>query len=273
VAALYVVATPIGNLEDISVRALNVLAKVKLIAAEDTRTTKHLLDTYQIKNKLTSYHEHNKLEKLNFLIEQLKKEDVAIVSEAGTPGLSDTGYELIAEAIKNDITVTVIPGASALTTALIASGLPVNQFTYVGFLPRRKIERIKLLNSIANENRTLVMYESPHRVLDSLIDIYSVLGDRRIAVCRELTKMHEEIFRGNAKEAIDHFDNPRGEFTLVIEGNRSVDIIDENYLTKGLKLLRKAGVTTSDAVKIVSELFETPKKKVYSLSLSLFKGE
>jgi 16S rRNA (cytidine1402-2'-O)-methyltransferase len=273
VAALYVVATPIGNLEDISIRALNVLTKVKLIAAEDTRTTKHLLDTYNIKNNLTSYHEHNKLEKLAFLIDQLKKEDVAIVSEAGIPGLSDTGFELITEAIKNDITVIVIPGATALVTALIASGLSANQFTYMGFLPRRKVERIKLLNSIANENRTTVMYESPHRVLDSLSDIYSVFGDRRMAVCRELTKMHEEIFRGTAKEAIDHFGNPRGEFTLVIEGNKSIDIMDENNLTKGLRLLKKAGVSTSDAVKIVSELFEMPKKKVYSLSLSLFKGE
>jgi 16S rRNA (cytidine1402-2'-O)-methyltransferase len=273
VAALYVVATPIGNLEDISIRALNILAKVKLIAAEDTRTTKHLLDAYHIKNRLISYHEHNKLEKLAFLIERLKKEDVAIVSEAGVPGLSDTGYELIAEAIKNDIPVIVIPGASAVVTAVVVSGLPANQFTYLGFLPRRKVERIKLLNSIANENRTTVVYESPHRVLDSLNDIFSVIGDRQMAVCRELTKIHEEIFRGTAKEAIDHFANPRGEFTLVIEGNKSIVKTNLQYLAKGLQLLRDAGLSTSDAVKIVSELFEIPKKKVYSLSLSLFKGE
>lgn len=272
-AALYVVATPIGNLEDISIRALNVLAKVKLIAAEDTRTTRHLLDTYHIKNNLTSYNEHNKLKKLGFLVEQLKKEDVAIVSDAGVPGLSDTGYELIIEAIKNNIPVIAIPGASALITALIVSGLPAEQFIYLGFLPRRKVERVKLFDSIANENRTIVMYEAPHRVLDSFNDIYDVLGDRQIAVCRELTKIHEEVFRGSVKQAIDHFMNPRGEFTVVIEGCKTGDKTDTKDLTRGLQLLKRAGVSTSDAVRIVSELNGVPKKKVYSLSLSLFKGD
>jgi 16S rRNA (cytidine1402-2'-O)-methyltransferase len=215
---LYVIATPIGNLEDISLRALRLLREVKLIAAEDTRTTRRLLNAYNIKTPLTSYHEHSKRAKLDYLLDYLEKEDLALVSEAGMPGLSDPGYELIIAAIERGICVVPIPGASAVITALVVSGLPTDQFFYVGFLPRRKGQRQRLLSSIVDEPRTIVAFETPHRLGDALNDIEEILGDRRLSVCRELTKVHEEIFRGRVSQAREHFVEPRGEFSLVIEG-------------------------------------------------------
>ena len=215
---LYVIATPIGNLEDISLRALRLLREVKLIAAEDTRTTRHLLNAHNIKTPLTSYHEHSKRAKLDYLLNYLEKEDLALVSEAGMPGLSDPGYELIVAAIERGISVVPIPGASAVITALVVSGLPTDQFLYVGFLPRRKGQRQRLFSSIVDEPRTIVAFETPHRLGEALSDIEEILGDRRISVCRELTKIHEEIFRGRVSQAKEHFVEPRGEFSLVIEG-------------------------------------------------------
>ncbi len=216
--ALYVIATPIGNLEDISLRALRLLREVKLIAAEDTRTTRRLLTAYDIKTPLTSYHEHSKRAKLDYILDYLEKEDLALVSEAGMPGLSDPGYELIVAAIERGISVVPIPGASAVITALVVSGLPTDQFVYVGFLPRRKGQRQRLLNSIAEERRTIVAFETRHRLTEVLNEIEIILGDRRLCVCRELTKVHEEIFRGRMSQAREHFAEPRGEFSLVIEG-------------------------------------------------------
>jgi 16S rRNA (cytidine1402-2'-O)-methyltransferase len=215
---LYVIATPIGNLEDISLRALRLLREVNLIAAEDTRTTRRLLNTYNIKTPLTSYHEHSKRAKLDYLLDYLEKEDLALVSEAGMPGLSDPGYELIVAAIERGISVVPIPGASAVITALVVSGLPTDQFFYVGFLPRRKGQRQRLLSSIVDEPRTIVAFETPHRLREALSDIEEILGNRRLSVCRELTKVHEEIFRGRVSQAREHFVEPRGEFSLVIEG-------------------------------------------------------
>jgi len=215
---LYVIATPIGNLEDISLRALRLLQEVKLIAAEDTRTTRHLLNAHNIKTPLTSYHEHSKRAKLDYLLNYLEKEDLALVSEAGMPGLSDPGYELIIAAIERGISVVPIPGASAVITALVVSGLPTDQFIYLGFLPRRKGQRQRLLSSIVDEPRTIVAFETPHRLREALSDIEDILGNRRISVCRELTKVHEEIFRGRVSQARKHFTEPRGEFSLVIEG-------------------------------------------------------
>ncbi len=216
--ALYIIATPIGNLEDISLRALRLLREVQLIAAEDTRTTRRLLTAYDIKTSLTSYHEHSKRAKLDYLLEHLKKEDLALVSEAGMPGLSDPGYELIVAAIGRGISVVPIPGASAVITALVVSGLPTDQFVYVGFLPRRKGQRQRLLNSIADDRRTIVAFETRHRLTGVLGEIEEILGDRRLCVCRELTKVHEENFRGRVSQARKHFVEPRGEFSLVIEG-------------------------------------------------------
>jgi 16S rRNA (cytidine1402-2'-O)-methyltransferase len=218
VPALYVIATPIGNLEDISLRALRLLREVNLIAAEDTRTTRRLLNAYDIKTPLTSYHEHSKRAKLDYLLGYLEKEDLALVSEAGMPGLSDPGYELIVAAIGRGISVVPIPGASAVVTALVVSGLPTDQFLYLGFLPRRQGQRQRLLGSIVDEPRTIVAFETRHRIREALSDIEEILGDRRLSVCRELTKVHEEIFRGRVSQAKEHFAEPRGEFSLVIEG-------------------------------------------------------
>ena len=216
--ALYVIATPIGNLEDISLRALRHLREVDLIAAEDTRTTRRLLNAYDIKTPLTSYHEHSKRAKLDYLLGYLEQEDLALVSEAGMPGLSDPGYELIVAAIGRGIPVVPIPGASAVITALVVSGLPTDQFLYLGFLPRRQGQRQRLLGSLVDEPRTMVAFETRHRLGGALRDIEEILGDRRLSVCRELTKVHEEIFRGRVSQAREHFAEPRGEFSLVIEG-------------------------------------------------------
>ncbi len=217
---LYVVATPIGNLEDISLRALRTLGEVKLIAAEDTRKTKRLLTRYNIKTPMTSYHEHNKKSKLGYLLGCLDEGDLALVSEAGTPGMSDPGYELIVAAHQRGIRVVPIPGPSAIITALAISGLPTDRFTYLGFLPHKAKARQHTLETVVDEPGTLVILESPHRLRAALQDMLEILGDRRIAICRELTKLHEEIFRGTISHALAHFTEPRGEFTLVIEGNQ-----------------------------------------------------
>jgi len=217
-STLYLVATPIGNREDITLRALRILGQVKLIAAEDTRKTRTLLASYGIKARLTSYHEHNKEAKLPYILRHLESEDVALVSEAGMPGISDPGYELVVASVQKGIPVVPIPGPSVLVTALAVSGLPTNQFIYLGFLPRRQGPRRRALEQVAGEQITVIAFEAPHRIVASLEDILEVLGDRRIAVCRELTKMHEEVFRGTVREAMARFREPKGEFTLVIAG-------------------------------------------------------
>ncbi|MEI6186245.1 MAG: 16S rRNA (cytidine(1402)-2'-O)-methyltransferase [Dehalococcoidia bacterium] len=219
---LYVVATPIGNLEDITLRALRVLGEVTLIAAEDTRTARKLLNRYDIKTRLTSYFEHNKKNKMPVLLETLEEQDIALISEAGTPGISDPGYELIKAAIEKGFRVVALPGASAVTTAMAASGLPADQFVYLGFLPRKKGEKRRLLESVSTEPRTIICFESPYRVVDSLQAMLEKLGDRNVAVCRELTKLYEEVFRGTLSEAVKHFQKPRGEFTIVIQGTGDI---------------------------------------------------
>ena len=213
-SALYIVATPIGNLEDISLRALRILREVKLIAAEDTRKTKQLLNTYDIKTPMTSYHEHSKLTKLDYILGCLESEDVALVSNAGMPVISDPGYELVVAANQRGIPVVPVPGPSIVTTALVVSGLPTEQFIYLGFLSHKTNGRRRLLESVADEPSTIVVLESPHRLLAALNDILLMLGDRKVAVCRELTKVYEEVFRGTISQAIEHFTVPKGEFTL-----------------------------------------------------------
>jgi 16S rRNA (cytidine1402-2'-O)-methyltransferase len=215
---LYVVATPIGNLEDITLRALRVLREVKLIAAEDTRKTRRLLERFDIKTPMTSYFEHNKLTKLDYILDALKNNDVALVSEAGMPGISDPGYELIVAAAERGIPVVPVPGPSAVIAALAVSGLPTDRFTFIGFLPGRSAARRRLLASVAGESGTVIALAAPHRLAATLQDILEVFGDRRLAVGRELTKLHEEIYRGTVSGAIAHFVRPRGEFTLVIDG-------------------------------------------------------
>ncbi|MHB8105677.1 MAG: 16S rRNA (cytidine(1402)-2'-O)-methyltransferase [Dehalococcoidales bacterium] len=269
---LYVVATPIGNLEDISLRALRVLREVRLIAAEDTRKTRRLLTAYDIKTPLTSYYEHNKLTKLDYILDQLKEADVALVSEAGMPGISDPGYELIAAASRQNIPVVPIPGPSAIITALAVSGLPTDRFTFIGFLPNKATARCKALEAIVNEPGTIIILEAPHRVIAALADTLQVLGDRRIAVCREMTKLHEEVFRGTVGEAIKHFTTPRGEFTLVIEGKGAKEKPQmTDAVEKQLHEMYLAGATVKEAIAAVAGGTGLKRKELYQTWLRLDK--
>lgn len=268
--ALYVVATPIGNLEDVSLRALRTLGEVRLIAAEDTRKTKRLLNAYDIKTPMTSYHEQNKRSKLGYILAKLEEGDVALVSEAGMPGISDPGYELIIAASERGIPVVPIPGSSAIITALAISGLPTNRFTYIGFLPRKSGERRRQLESVAGELGTIIALETPHRLRGALGDILLTLGDRRVAICRQLTKLHEEIFRGTISQALEHFTRPRGEFTLVIEGKREKE---KSELTpeigQELRRMRLSGVTAKEAIAEVVGETGLSKKELYRAWLKL----
>jgi 16S rRNA (cytidine1402-2'-O)-methyltransferase len=220
VGTLFLVATPIGNLEDITGRALRVMGQALLIAAEDTRQTRKLLDHYQIKTPITSYYEHNKFKKLDRILSALAQGDVALVSDAGTPGLNDPGYVLIRAALEAGYPVSPVPGPSAPIAALVASGLPTDAFLYLGYLPRKSSERRRMLSGIADLPYTLVTLETPHRLLAAIQDLIDMLGNRHVAIARELTKLHEEIFRGELSEALAHFTDqpPRGEFTLVLAG-------------------------------------------------------
>jgi 16S rRNA (cytidine1402-2'-O)-methyltransferase len=218
---LYLVATPIGNLEDISLRALRILREVNVIAAEDTRHTRKLLTHHRIPLRLVSLHEHNERARTPALIARLRGgESVALVSDAGTPALSDPGGEVVRAAAAAGIAVVPIPGPSAFLAALVVSGLPATPVTFLGFLPRKRGDLLRLLEGARTLPHTVVLYESPHRLLDTLRLLQKYIGDRRIAVAREMTKVHEEVFRGRVNEAIEHFSThlPRGEFTLVLEG-------------------------------------------------------
>ncbi|HTP01877.1 MAG TPA: 16S rRNA (cytidine(1402)-2'-O)-methyltransferase [Anaerolineales bacterium] len=217
---LYLVASPIGNLEDISARALRVLQEVDLIAAEDTRVTNKLLSHYGIRTRMVSYYEHNKVSKLGLILGELGKGDVALVSDAGTPGLNDPGYELVRAALDAGHRVSPIPGPASPIAALVASGIATDAFLYLGYLPRKSAERRASLAAVASLPYTLILLETPHRLRASLQDLQDTLGDRKLAVARELTKLHEEVWRGSFAQAIDHFTDPRGEFTLVVEGNK-----------------------------------------------------
>lgn len=222
---LYLVATPIGNLEDMSPRAIRILREASLIAAEDTRHTGKLLKHFEIETPITSYFEHNKLDKLDFILEKLSTGDVALVSDAGTPAVNDPGYELVKAALESTHEVKPVPGPSAPITALTVSGLPTDSFLYLGYLPHKTSERHKRLGDVEGQPYTLVFLESPYRIVEALEDIRSILGDRRICVAREMTKMFEEYWRGNVSGAVEHFKSqpPRGEFTLVVEGKTAED--------------------------------------------------
>ncbi len=274
VATLYIIATPIGNLEDITFRAVRLLGEVSLIAAEDTRTARQLLTRYNLKARITSYHEHNKKEKLNVILDHLRTGDVALISEAGMPGLSDPGYELITAAINQQVSVVPVPGPSAIVTAMAVSGLATDRFMYLGFLPRRSGERKRLLQEIVDIPCTLICFESPHRISESLQDILKVLGDRKLAVCRELTKVHEEVFRGKVSDAIMYFQQPRGEFTLVLEGRHegSSRDIDEKIMSD-LYNLYQQGLRAKESVSMISETSGISKRKLYECWLQMTKGE
>ena len=267
---LYLVGTPIGNLEDITLRALRTLEQVTLIAAEDTRRARVLAQRYEIETPITSYFEGNKITKLETVLNALDTGDVALISEAGMPGLSDPGYELVRAAIERGYPVTSIPGPSALVTALVVSGLPSDSFLYLGFLPRRQQERRALLTEVAQEQRTLVAFEAPHRLRQSLADVEAVLGDRPVAICRELTKLHEEVWRGTISEARAHFDEvePRGEFTLVIGGAAEErQPWDEEQVQVALDELLAQGVRRPDAARRIAAASGWSRAEVYALGL------
>jgi len=265
---LYVVATPIGNLEDVTLRALRVLREVSLIAAEDTRTTRKLLAHYDIRARLVSYNEHNKAARTPRLLAALRDGDVALVSEGGTPVISDPGHDLVTAALEAGFTVTPIPGPSAVTAALAVSGLSTRQFTYLGFLPRRAGERRRLFASLRDDSRTIVAFESPHRLTRSLSDMHAEWGERRIAVCRELTKLFEEVFRGSISEALEHFaDNPRGEFTLVVEGSTGPAAPDIEEVRRDLRQRRSDGEPAKRAVAQVAQRYGMPHRQVYRMWL------
>jgi 16S rRNA (cytidine1402-2'-O)-methyltransferase len=261
---LYVVATPIGNLEDITLRAIRILKEVKLIAAEDTRKTHQLLSHYGITTPTTSYHEHNKLTKLDYILNKLETEDVALVSDAGMPGISDPGYELILAAQQNKIQIVPIPGPSVPITALAASGLPTDSFCFHGFLPSRAGQRRRWLKSESEAKSTIILFEAPHRIIDSLRDMREIWGDRKITVCRELTKIHEEIFRGSISEAIGHFTSPKGEFTLIVGGKPEEPKPEvSRSIVKRLRQAQKSGLTAKDAVSQISAETGISKKEIY----------
>ena len=267
---LYIVSTPIGNLEDITLRALRVLREVELIAAEDTRVTRKLLSHYDIHTRLTSFNEHNQSSRIPDLISTLRDTDVALVSDAGTPGVNDPGKALVQAASDAGVQVVAVPGASAVTSAVAVSGIVDEAFIYLGFLPRNRGDRRRLFESLAYECRPVVAFESPNRIRRSLQDIRETLEGRLIVVCREMTKLHEEVFRGTASEALSHFQQPRGEFTLVIEGcnESSDDDSDLDALASTLlRQLRRQGTGAKHAVSHVTAVTGLSRRQVYQLWL------
>jgi len=273
---LYVVSTPIGNLADITLRALDVLREVDLIAAEDTRVTHKLLSKYGIETPTTPYHQHSLGQKTRQLVEALASgKDIALVSDAGTPGVSDPGYELITVAIKNGIRVTCIPGPSAIVTALVVSGLPTRRFAFDGFPPRRKGERMKFIESLKNETRTMLFYESPNRLLDTLQDMLAIWGDRQAAVVREATKKFEEVHRGTLSSAIERFTErkPKGEVTLVVAGALECENHhNASNLDDEIQRLLAMGMSERDVTRDLVARFQIPKRKVYRRILDI-KGD
>ena len=266
---LYVVATPIGNLEDMTLRGLRVLREVSLIAAEDTRTTRKLLSHYDIHTPLTSYYDHNKDQKLPQVLQALEQGDVALVSDAGTPGISDPGLELVRAAAAAGFPVVPVPGPSSVVTALAVSGIPADRFLFLGFLPRSKGERQALLRSVAVIPFTLVIFEAPHRLQRSLADVREVLGDRPLAVLREATKLHEEVFRGSVSEAVEHFDRPRGEFTLVVSWEPQDDAPSVADAEDMLRSMLAEGVSGREARDLVAAQTGVSRRDLYRMWLRL----
>ena len=268
---LYLVATPIGNLDDITYRAVKVLAEADLIAAEDTRKTRILLNNFEIKKPLISYHEHNKKSKEEELINRLKAgENIALVSDAGTPCINDPGADITIAAIKEDIEVIAIPGASAILTALISSGLDTKRFAYEGFLPREKKERRELLEKLKTEDRTMVFYEAPHRLMAFLTDLEQVLGNREIAIGRELTKYYEETVRGDIAHCRRYFTDkePKGEFTVVVKGAEKLTLVLSDQEIKDIMAKAiKEGKSRKEAAKEAASLYGISAKKAYDLSI------
>lgn len=270
---LYIVATPIGNLEDITLRALRVLKEVDIIAAEDTRHTRKLLHHYGISTQLTSYFEHNELKKAEWLVSQLKLgKDVALVSDAGTPGISDPGYRLIKMAIENSIPAISIPGPSAIISALSIAGLPTDSFCFEGFIPSKAGERQRFLSSFKAIKKTIVLYESPKRLLTTLTDIHNILGDVDMVVAREMTKLHEEIIRGKASKVLEDLKGReiKGEIALLLNPKSVETAQEEIPLIDEIRNLHKElGLPITEIAKMIAEQRGIPKREVYREALKL----
>ncbi len=266
---MYVVGTPIGNLEDLTLRAARVLGEVSLVAAEDTRVSRRLLNHLGIRVPLVSCNEHNWRQRLPELLRALAEGDVALVTDAGMPGVSDPGAAVVAAIAGEGFSAQAVPGPSAVTTALAASGMPADAFLFLGFLPRRRKERRERLARASTFQETLVAFEAPHRLKNLLEDLLQTLGDRHIAVCRELTKLHEEVWRGPVSEAMEHFEAPRGEFVLVIAGAEALEEGDRadspDIARQQLSVLRQSGSRARDAVAQVTAATGLPRSEVYRL--------
>ncbi len=274
---LYICPTPIGNLEDITLRVLRILKEVDLVAAEDTRHTIKLLNHYEISKPLTSYHQHNRNHKGEALLKELLEgKSIALVSDAGMPGISDPGEDLVALCIENDVKVEVLPGATAGILALVASGMSTERFAFEGFLDRDKKKRRERLEHIKGEDRTIIFYEAPHRLKDTLKDILKHMGNRRLAIARELTKKYEEIIRGSLEEIIQHFDEntPKGEFVIICEASGEEAVPKPAFNTEAtvrahLIELMETGIDKKDAIKEVARLRGLPKREVYNEAIEL----
>ena len=276
---LYLVPTPIGNLKDITLRALEVLQNVDIIAAEDTRQSLKLLNHFNIKKTLISYHQHNEQGKSENIIDQIKEgKNIAIISDAGTPGISDPGSVIVLKCIEQNIEFEVLPGATAITTALVYSGLDTTKFIFRGFLPRENKERKPIIDDLLNRSETLIFYEAPHRLLNTLEFLYENIGNRKISMCRELTKLYEEIIRLTLEEAIEYYKekSPRGEYVLVIEG-KSKEAIDKDEKAKWdtltieehIQKYMNEGINKKDAMKKVAKDRGMPKSEIYKHSLNI----
>ena len=276
---LYLVPTPIGNLKDITLRALETLKEADFIAAEDTRQTLKLLNHFEIKKPLISYHKFNEQSKSDKIIDLLiEGKSVALVSDAGTPGISDPGSIIVERCIEKMIDFEVLPGATAITTALVYSGLDTTKFLFRGFLPRENKDRKIITDELLQSQETLIFYESPHRLIDTLTFLLDTFGDRRIAVCRELTKIYEEIYRDTLKQALLYFtqNKPRGEFVLVLEGKKLEDIKEEKKeawinlsIEEHILKYVNSGINKKEAIKLVAKERELPKSEVYKFSTDI----
>ena len=268
---LYIVATPIGNLEDITLRALRVLREVDVIAAEDTRHTQILLSHHDIHTPLTSYHEHNEKTKAQELVTRLARgKNIALVSDAGTPAISDPGFRLVVQAIRAGVRIIPIPGASALTAVLSATGLPTDRFVFEGFLPAKKKLRRERLQTLRDETRTLIFYEAPHRLKDTLDDIHELLGNREAVLAREVTKIHEEFLRGLVSTLVRELGSGevRGEVTLIISGSAGESRVNEDLLKAEIRELKGQGLRVKEIAEVLGEKFGYSKKDIYRLAFS-----
>ncbi len=272
---LYLVATPIGNLEDMTFRAVRVLKEADLIAAEDTRNSIKLLNHFEIKTPMTSYHEFNKYDKADYLVGKLLEgQNIAVITDAGTPGISDPGEVLVSKCFDAGITVVPVPGACAAVNALIASGQSTRRFVFEAFLPSDKKERRVVLDSLKDETRTIVLYEAPHRLMKTLEELYERFGDRELTICKELTKKHESFMRTTLSEAKLFYNDenlPRGEFVLIVKGKSSEEIEQEKAaewedmsVVEHVESFIAEGMTKKDAIKKVAEIRGVPKREVYA---------